>query len=326
MLRVGMIGAGGFATKHVNALAELSDRARLVQLARRDPSVPCAAAPDIPVTSLDDLIESPDVDAVCVCSPNHLHPEHVERVLGAGKHVFCEKPLALTVADADALIARAEQAGRVLMVGHLTRHASLYATVARVLETGDFGAIRTVYSGRLQGATKASWRMDPIQGGGAAFDLLIHDFDVLNWYLGPPESIVACGRRHAMGAHASMTVTLQYADGATATAEGGFVLPPGSAFRALLRVVAEKAYLEVDTLEPDSPIRIHRDGELEIVTPSSPGPGFDGIPGEWCEFLDAIDGKAPVHLTPANARLAVLCAESAVRSAEQGGAPVHLTI
>ena len=216
MLRIGILGAGHFAAAHLQALQRLKDRARVVCYARRDagrafPEADAVGAAPIP---LDDALESGDVDAVAVCVPNHLHRHCTEGALRAGKHVFCEKPLAMTVEDADAVIGAAEESKRVLVVGHLTRHVPAYVKVAEILETGRLGKPHAMYASRMHCGGGRSWRMDPEVGGGVVFDLLVHDLDLMNWYLGMgksanqeegsfrgPRSVIARGHRHPQGSY-----------------------------------------------------------------------------------------------------------------------------
>jgi predicted dehydrogenase len=109
-----------------------------------------AAHPDARQTSsLDDLLADPDLDAVVLATPVPTHGELAERVLGAGKHCFVEKPLAQSVADAERAVAAAEAAGRVLMVGHLLEYHPGVAMLKRIADEGDLGDIHYIYSNRL---------------------------------------------------------------------------------------------------------------------------------------------------------------------------------
>jgi predicted dehydrogenase len=319
MLRIGIIGAGHFAERHVEAVARLSERARIVKAARRDPDKPFAAleSADAEIVTLDQLLASPDVDAVIVCSPNNLHRAHAEAALRAGKHVFCEKPLALSTADADAAIATANETGKVLMVGHLTRHMPQYRAVADVLASRRLGTPWAASASRLQrGGDAESWRMIPEIGGGAPFDLLIHDLDLLNWYMGPPERIVARGRLHRQGAFDHVAVVLTYPGGEVATADSSFLLRAGG-LTALLRVICEHGYVEADNVDPEYPVRVYEtDRPVERIAVDTGNARLDGVISELNEFFDAIEGKPQGRLTLSDARLNVACAEAVVRSAE----------
>lgn len=322
MLRIGIIGAGHFAERHLTALQRLGSRARVTHVARRNPHAPFpeAEAAGARIVDLDSLLGSDEVDAVCVCSPNGLHRAHAEAALAAGKHVLCEKPLALSAADVDAVISAAERAGRVLVVAHLTRYAPIYITAVRILARGDIGRPACAYSSRFQVRMPESWRMDPAQGGGAPFDLLIHDFDLLNWALGEPGAIIARGRQHPQGAYEYLSAALTFASGACAIVEGGFILPDCGRFRSTVRIIGDGGVLEIDSAEEQNPIRVCQQGGAERRLPAEvSGAAPEGIPGEWNEFLNTVEGaQSARRLTLDDARRAVRCAELAVQSAIEG--------
>ena len=322
MLRIGVVGAGHFARNHIEALARFAGRAQVVAYARQHPDkgFPEAEAVGAKRLRADELIGSPQVDAVFVCTPNNLHRHYAEAALRAGKHVFCEKPLALTAADADAVLAAAAASEGLLMVGHLARHIPAYSTVAELLESGRLGPPVAAYANRMHcGGGGRSWRMDPEVGGGVVFDLLVHDLDLLNWYLGPPESVVARGRRHAQGGYDYVAATFTYADGKLALAEGGFVFRPPAGLRATTRVICERGHVEVNTHDPEHPIRVFEEGRPEeTIAVKLDNLLVDGLAAEFEEFFDTVGGAPEGRLRPEDARLAVACAEAVVQAAHTG--------
>lgn len=329
VIRFGILGAGHWAKRHLDALQRLPNRARVVCVARRQ-SAPFETAQALGArqVSVEELLASPDVDAVSVCTPNYLHRAHAEAALRAGKHVFCEKPLALTVEDADAAILAAEECGRVLMAGHVTRHITLYRKVAELLASKRLGPPQTMYASRLQVGGGESWRMDPKIGGGAPFDLLIHDFDLMNWYLGRPDSVAARARRHPQGAFDHIAAIFAFRDNAIAVAEGSFLLRPGAGLRAWLRIICERGHIEVDSTDADHPIRVFQENDSgeeakeQPVSLPAKDTILDAIIREFEEFLDAIEGNPPGRLRNSDARAAVECAALATRAAETGVAEI----
>ncbi len=140
-----------------------------------------------------DIVSDPAVDAVIIVTPDQLHREMCERFLAAGKHVLCEKPLALTRADMSAIIAAAQKSGRKCMVGQICRFTPAFAKAKELLDSGAIGELYFVeseyahdYAPFLQ-----SWRADPLRhgviGGGC------HAIDLLRWYAGDPEEVFAYG-------------------------------------------------------------------------------------------------------------------------------------
>jgi predicted dehydrogenase len=321
MLRLGIIGAGHFAKAHVAALSELGERVRLVAAARRDCGQGFAEAEAMGarLMSAEELIAWDEVDAVSVCVPNHLHRRYAEAALSAGKQVFCEKPLAMTLEDADALIEAVKQSGAVLMVGHVTRHTPLYMAVAEIVSSGRVGAVRTVYANRMHSSEGRWWRMNPDIGGGVVFDLLVHDFDLMGWLMGRPKSVVARGHKHVQGAYDQMAALFTYADGRTALVEGGLYLRPPCGVRSTLRVVCERGHIEVMTPSSSSPIHVFEEGcEDSWFSVPTADQRTRALIGEYTEFLDAIEGRVLGRLRLEDARQAVACAVTVVRAADSG--------
>lgn len=326
MIRFGIVGAGHFAAAHVQALQQMPGRAFVGGYARRQTGAPFQAgeAAGAAAMEAEALIASAAIDAVCVCVPNHLHRVYAEAALRAGKHVFCEKPLALSVEDADALVHVAKESGRVLMVGHLARHIPAYVAVADILAEGRLGAPRTAYASRMHCGGGRSWRMDRGEGGGVVFDLLIHDIDLLHWYLGRPRGLTARGHRHVQGGYDYVGALLSYGDDMTVVAEGGFVFRPPAGLRATLRLVCERGHIEVDTHDAQAPIRVFEEGVTErVIRVALDNLHADGLASEFTEFLDVIEGASPRRLHLADARDAVAVASAIVASADSG-APVDI--
>src|SRR5205085_2729648 len=168
-LRIGMIGAGTMAQDHAAALAEVAG-ARLVAVA--DPLLErtqaMAARHDATAyADYRDLLDG--VEAVWICTPPFLHREQAETCAAAGKHLFVEKPLALTVADCRAIIAAARQHRVQLMVGQVFRFYPVFQEAFRRFEAGDLGDLVTCWSTRMgyhPPSTMPAWRTDPALSGG----------------------------------------------------------------------------------------------------------------------------------------------------------------
>mgnify|MGYP006290972467 CR=1 FL=1 len=319
MLHLGLIGAGNFAGKHFAVLQGMGERAKVALVARDRVKEPFEPAPELPVVAFDEAVADPHLDAVMISSPNHLHRRHAEAALNAGKHVFCEKPLALSVEDVDALTAAARRTDRVLMVGHLTRHAPMYAAAAEVVHSGRLGAVRAVHATRWHTRDKASdWRMRPEQGGGAPFDLLLHDYDLVQWLCGPPTGVTATGQKHPLGAYERMAASFTCPNGVVATVDGGFVLPSGASMKSSLRVIGTDGVLELQT-PSEHPVQVRMHGDDPETIPVDPERlGADGLRTEFLEFFDAIEGRAWNRLRLEDARNAVAMAAAAVGAAESG--------
>jgi predicted dehydrogenase len=210
---IGVLVRAGLVDASVVATHDAADPDRAAAFARHHDARPCA--------TLDELLAL--VDVVWVCTWTSAHREVVERAVDAGVAVFCEKPLAPTLAECDAV---AESLAKVPhQVGLVLRHAPVLATAAELVASGRFGApIATVLRDDqyfpVQGMYGSDWRADVARaGGGTLLEHSIHDVDVLRWILGDPVSVRADVASHAgfAGIDDAAQVTFGYDGGATAT-------------------------------------------------------------------------------------------------------------
>jgi predicted dehydrogenase len=151
-VRVGVVGLGYWGpnlARNFDRLAE-SELAWICDADEERRGRAVAAFPSARATGdVDDLLADETLDAVVVATGVPTHADLAERVLGAGKHCFVEKPLAVSVADAERVVAAAERAGRVLMVGHLLEYHPGVELLKRLVDDGELGDVRYIYSNRL---------------------------------------------------------------------------------------------------------------------------------------------------------------------------------
>ncbi|MDJ1008422.1 MAG: Gfo/Idh/MocA family oxidoreductase [Paracoccaceae bacterium] len=147
-MRIGTIGCGDWGRNHARVLAELGV---LAAVADEDAAKRAAAeaAFGCRSTDLDGLIADPGIDGVVLALPPTLHPEVALRVIGAGKHLLVEKPMAMTALRAEEIVKAAEAAGVVAMTGHILRFHPGYEALETAVRDGELGAIRYVHSTRL---------------------------------------------------------------------------------------------------------------------------------------------------------------------------------
>lgn len=151
-VRVGVVGLGYWGPNLARNFDRLPDaQLRWICDASEDHRVRGAVAfPDARVASdLGELLGDPELDAVVVATPVPTHAELARKVLEAGKHCFVEKPLAVSVADAERAVAAAQAAGRVLMVGHLLQYHPGVNKLKEIADSGELGEIHYIYSNRL---------------------------------------------------------------------------------------------------------------------------------------------------------------------------------
>jgi predicted dehydrogenase len=321
---VALLGAGFMADTHARCYEALRERAQVRVVCGLDAARAGGLAERLGARATDDVqtaLETPGVEAVDVCLPTPLHRPVAEQALAAGLHVLVEKPVALTLEDADAIGAAAEASGRVLMVGHVLRFMPEIAELRRLIDSGELGRPLAASALRLSAPPDWNdWMLDPAQSGGSLVDLAIHDFDVLGALLGPARRVHA--RAAAGGAHIMALVEHEQGEGAV---EGSHAMPGSYPFTANLRVLCEGGVLEhqfvagagdeVSDSDVTSVLGIHpRGGEARRF--SAPG---DPWQAEIEHFLDCVAaGHAPGDGSFEQARAALAVALAAGRSVESG--------
>jgi predicted dehydrogenase len=173
-IRLGLVGAGAIAQlAHLPVLSKIRG-ARLVAICDNDGPKAGALAqrlgvPDI-FTDIDELLDSDELDAVIICTPNHLHEPHVLRALKAKVHVLCERPLSLTTGGVNRILAAAAATDRKVVVGNNHRFRSDVQQLRRFLEGGELGRVSGMRAGQYQfRSMQKGWRNSKAEAGGGAF-------------------------------------------------------------------------------------------------------------------------------------------------------------
>jgi predicted dehydrogenase len=285
MIRIGIIGAGPNATGHGKYYRGCG-RAKVVAVA--DPALDRAEtlAKDCDAKAVADYQQFlSDVDAVVVASPNFLHKEQAIACAKAGKHVYCEKPVGLSGADAIEMAAAARAAKVKTQVGFSVSIDGNVQEMLRRLKSGELGELVSTASRRLcwQNAITAGWRADHNLSGGLLFEINIHEIE---WMMraGDVQSVYARKRAATQTgprANDHIWVTLNYANGGVGTHEGSWASAAAMYYRNV-QGVKGAAF----TNEWGNELYVSQ-GAANRETVKAP-PGFD-IRGN---FLDAVEGKA----------------------------------
>jgi myo-inositol 2-dehydrogenase/D-chiro-inositol 1-dehydrogenase len=215
-IKIGIIGSGYIAGVHAGILARdervkvssvhdlIADRAQ--QLARAHDAAVAATS--------DEVIERSD--AVFITTPNTRHVPLALAAIDAGKHVFCEKPLATTIADAETVFEKAQRSNSVFQVGHNRRFAPVYATLKRLLSESHQPHSAHVKMNRGE-LMKPEWTGDPEVTGGFLYETPIHMFDMMRFLFGEVESLHAAGTKHEYREIDDFSVLLKFTSGFHAT-------------------------------------------------------------------------------------------------------------
>lgn len=283
-----VIGIGDIATRRVIPAIQAEARSRLYGLVTRDPAK--AAAYDARVfTTLDEALADPAVHVVYVGTPVFLHAPQTIQSLRAGKHVLCEKPMAMNEAEACTMLQAAEQSGKTFGVAYYRRS---YPKVQRAKQLLAAGAIGTpvlaelTSHGWFDGQGSRSWLVDPAKaGGGPLFDIASHRIDVLNYFFEEPLRVTAqlSNVVHHYPVEDNATVLIEYAGGVRGVVD---VRWHSKVSRDECRVRGTDGEMELSPL--NGPDLIYPGGRESL-------PPHDNLHYPMLEnFVDALEGKTPL--------------------------------
>ncbi len=300
-LRLGVVGAGHFGRFHALKLAKLGLLAGISD-ASAERAAMVAAECGVPVMGQAALIDA--CDAIVVATPTAYHFAVAEQVLRAGRHAFIEKPIAATLAEADALVALAAPQGLVIQVGHIERYSAAIITLKR--EMGGF-APRALEATRVAPFRPRSLDISVV------LDLMIHDIDlVLSLVDSPLADVRAVGARVASDLPDYVVAQLRFENGAQAQITASRV---AVSMERKLRLMGDGGEIRVDFLAREL-TALRRGGAV----PDENMPGFGRDTATWTEhdsleaelraFIASIQHAAPVEASSSVARLAL---ETALR-------------
>jgi predicted dehydrogenase len=228
--RWGILGTGTIATAFARALRHVAD-AELVAVGSRtqDGADAFAAAQEVPRAhgSYEELVADDDVDVVYVATPNARHCADTILSLEAGKHVLCEKPFALNVAETARVVELARERDRFVMEALWSRFLPAYRTLRELLDAEALGEVLHVEGsfGFRADAVPTHRLFDLALGGGALLDLGVYPVHLAHFVLGTPTSVTALGRLGRTGVDEDTVVTMSFANGALAYAQAAIRTP-----------------------------------------------------------------------------------------------------
>lgn len=251
-VRFAIVGTGGMGGTHAINLAS-SPHAEVTWLVDVDLDRANKLAAQIggKVTAdMEEAFAADDVDVALIALPTGLHRMGVEAAAKHKLHVFCEKPIARTNEDAIAMTKACEDAGVVLMVGHVVRFFSEYMRIKEQIDAGTLGDIAIVRGSRVNPPVmeRSPWFADIEVSGGVVLDLMIHEIDTFRWMFGDVERLYAHGLSftewHTKRDHA--IATIRFRSGVIAHCEASWA---HSAFRTRIEVAGSKGLAHHDSFE-----------------------------------------------------------------------------
>jgi predicted dehydrogenase len=338
MIKVGMIGMGGMGWFHVSKLCQMPN-VQIVALADITPerleathavqiniagdSKPVDLSAVARYTDGSRLIAEADVDVVDICLPTYLHSLYAIEALQHGKHVLCEKPMSLTLGEAQAMIDVSRQSNRLLMIAQCIRFWPEYRFLRDCVRDGRYGKLLSLNMSRTGGRPAWSWTnwfLDPTRSGGPLQDLHIHDVDFVNYLLGKPDQLYCSARKTAVtGTYDVAHTVFSYTDGPQVHIHAGWSYTQVP-FVAIYDAWFEYGFIRYDgrftpaVLVYENPLKVEsKPAEFDATT--------DAYYNEIAYFLDCVaHDMNPGECPPESARDSLSLIRDAITSAESGQA------
>ncbi|MEM2885760.1 MAG: Gfo/Idh/MocA family oxidoreductase [Thermoproteota archaeon] len=319
-LGIGFLGCGGMAA-HLSGVCSKMANAKIVavydlvedrarELASR---MNCRAEAKASV-----FRDRPDGGALTIATPSSTHSAYAVAALERGKHVFCEKPMALKVEDCDAMIGAAEKARLTLMVGHVMRFYSGCALAKRAVDEGELGRLLASSVSRTGwvevGTWAGSWRRSKEDCQNSLFECTIHEIDLMRWFMGDVESVQAYGSNFAhpeLDYDDCSIAVIKFKSGALGTLESGYAFRMGD---HRIKVNGTEGAFNVDF--GTSTVRFLAKGAPERAEPLVTE---DPYAAELRHFVECVAGGKRPLTDGREGRKAVEIAEAINRSVETGG-------
>ena len=319
-MRIGLIGYGFMGGAHAAAIEAMPDVTLVAVASRTRPSEsgPVRGNLDLKAGPLPEsirwtpdwqqIVDDPEIDAIDICLPTHLHKQVIEHAFAKGKHVLCEKPMALTKSDCTDLLTRAKASGTTFMVAQVLRWMSPYRYASEFVKTAGRDTISACTLQRSTGFPQWSeWLGKHEVSGGAILDLLSHDLDqALQWF-GEPQAVSAVG----IGEIDTMRGRLRYSSGFEVIVEGGW-MQPEVPFSCSYMIETNQAKLAFSA----GKLHLTRNGETNEVE----SPEQDGYLEEITYFVECCrTAQPPIMCLPEDSAKAVTLALLLDQSRQQNG-------
>lgn len=324
MIRVAILGCGTMGRTHTQGYKNIEE-VRVVAVCdiREEMGIPIAKELEAEYYNrADELFSQASFDVLDICLPTYLHKEYALLAMRQGKHVFCEKPIALSVEDAQEMIDCSHACNVYFSVGHVVRFFPPYTKATSMVASGDIGIPRLIRTTRNQAFPPWSWEnwyQNSEKSGGPEVDLMIHDFDWVLHYFGKVERVYAKNLGETLPGQRHSLCILRLANGAMAHVEGSWAMPKGSEFRTTYEIIGTDGQICYDSTR-DAPLKtqVALDQSKPIQYTSPMLGSMNPYEAELRAFYLALMKGDPVPVTGQQALEALEVALAAVESARTG--------
>lgn len=308
MINIGHIGLGRMGEFHARNINSLN-KANLYAICDMDEEKLNKVCDELNVghrfTSFDEMIEDENIDAITIASPSHLHTEHIIKALNAGKHVFSEKPLGVTVDECkEAEKAVEDNSDKIFMLGFMRRFDKSYKYAKEAIDAGKIGKVYMVrsYSQDPVSAIDGAIKFGP-HSGGEFLDMCVHDIDLIRWFTGSePKKVWAIGGCYAYeefkewndGDNVSALLELQ--NGAMGFLFAGRTAPHG--YNVETEIMGTKGILRIGSVPQANMVEIlDENGVRKEISQSFIERFEDSFKAELSEFVDCIAENRKPEIT-----------------------------
>lgn len=326
-MRVGIVGSGTMARVHIDGWQHTD--AELVGLYSIDPETnkKLAKANNLRIfSSYQELLDN--VDIVDICIPSDLHKDFTIQAAKAGKDIICEKPIALNIDDAKAMIDACETANVRLFIAQVVRFFPMYRKAQEQINSGaigDIGVMRLKRMGYMPYGFE-NWYADENRSGGIIMDILIHDIDYALWLAGKAKRVYAKtikAKNPEITADYAL-ITIKFENSAMAIIDGGWAFPHGN-FTTSLDIAGSDGVIEWKMTDANSIKPMLTETTKDIAAVAVPQSVLEQSPyaTQIQHFYDAIINKTEFDVSSQDALNAIELGLAAKESLETGK-PVYL--
>jgi inositol 2-dehydrogenase len=320
-VRAALVGAGRMAQTHARVLAAVPTlELRAVCDPLPENATRLAETLGVPVSSFAALLSDPELDAIILATPTPTHAALIRQAAEAGKHIFVEKPIAGTLAEADEVVRAVTQAGVQCQVGFQRRYDPAYAEAKRALDAGELGEIAT-FRGVSRDPTPPPLEFLKTSGG-LMVDLGVHDLDTMRFLVGEVAEVRAVGAVQRLpelaehGLFDSAVATVRFENGALGTLELGLHTVYGYDIRA--EVLGEKGRLHLEMTSPLHLTRYTADGAVRKGPQNFEERFLEAYTAEFRAFATSLLKNRPVSPDAEDAAQTLKLALAAQHALETG--------
>ena len=329
-IRLCLIGAGRAGRVHANSLAHHVPHGQLVAVVDSDAAARARVCEEFGAQrdfeTVEQALDWGEFDAVVITTPTFTHCDFAVAAATAGKHVFCEKPMALSLAQCDAMIGAAERAGVALQLGFMRRFDPEFQAAHERIVGGEIGRPMMIKSLTHGPGLPPPWAWDLTLSNGMVAEVNSHDWDCMRWLMGANPQRVYAETLNAKGPARDVThpdfydnvlVTIRFDDGTLGSLSG--ICPCDYGYDARVEIVGDKGIMQIGELKGQAVV-VCTDRERGLSTPiyrTWPERFAWGYIREMAHFVDCIRGGKTPSVGGADGRWAVACVLASTQSFQE---------